>query len=126
MYEDRPAVCRYYALGSMGVRKKEASSVDDIYFVVKEDHCLGHNEPKKHTVAEYRHAQGFDKYDEMNREWRDIILKNAPANLLSAPLLNAVYNYLICVVTTWIASQNLFKAKAFYPCFQFQQNRLEN
>ena len=46
VYEDRPAVCRYYALGSMGVRKKEASSVDDIYFVVKEDHCLGHNEPK--------------------------------------------------------------------------------
>ena len=75
VYEDRPAACRYYALGSMGVRKKESAKVDDIYFIVKEEHCLGHNEPHKQTVAEYRQNQGIDKYDEMNREWRDIILK---------------------------------------------------
>ena len=75
VYDDRPAACRYYALGSMGVRKKEASCVSDIYFVVKEKHCLGHHEPKKQTVAQFRHAQGVDQYDDMNREWRDIILK---------------------------------------------------
>lgn len=75
VYQDRPAACRYYPLGTMGVRKKGGSTVQDVYFVVKEDHCLGHNEPLKQTVGQYRCAQGVDVYDEMNREWRDIIIK---------------------------------------------------
>ena len=75
VYEDRPAACRYYALGSMGVRKKGSASVEDIYFLVKEDYCLGHEEPRRLTVAQYRREQGVERYDEMNREWRDIILK---------------------------------------------------
>ena len=75
VYEDRPAACRYYALGSMGVRKKNASHVQNIYFVVKEEHCRGHEEPKHLTVAQYRKEQGVECYDEMNSEWRDVILK---------------------------------------------------
>ncbi len=75
VYEDRPAACRYYALGSMGVRKKDDPNVENIYFVVKEDHCRGHEEPHRLTVSEYRQEQGVDRYDEMNEEWRDIILK---------------------------------------------------
>ena len=75
VYEDRPAACRYYALGNMGVRKKDESQIEDIYFLVKEDHCLGHSEPLKQTVRGYRNTQGIEKYDEMNREWRDLILK---------------------------------------------------
>jgi hypothetical protein len=59
----------------MGVRKKEESKVTDIYFLVKEAHCLGHNEPVTQTVGEYRKAQGVDTYDEMNRDWRDLIIK---------------------------------------------------
>ena len=75
VYEDRPAACRYYALGSMGMRKKDASGVEDIYFLVKEAHCRGHEEPRTLTVAEYRQEQGVEPYDEMNRDWRDIIIK---------------------------------------------------
>lgn len=75
VYEDRPTACRYYALGSMGVRRAASPVVDDLYFVVKEDHCKGHEESKTQTVAAYRRAQGVERYDEMNREWRDIILK---------------------------------------------------
>lgn len=75
VYEDRPAACRYYALGSMGVRKKDAPSVEEVYFIVREDHCLGHNEPRELTVAEYRKEQGCEEYDQHNREWREIILK---------------------------------------------------
>jgi Fe-S-cluster containining protein len=75
VYEDRPAACRYYALGAMGVRKKDSPTVDDVYFVVKEDHCLGHNEPRRLTVREYRHEQGVEVYDDMNRDWRDVVLK---------------------------------------------------
>jgi hypothetical protein len=75
VYEDRPAACRYYALGSMGVRKKGEAQVEDVFFMVKEPHCLGHFEPRELAVGEYRKEQGVDVYDEMNQEWRDIILK---------------------------------------------------
>ncbi len=75
VYEDRPAACRYYALGAMGLRKMGTSEVEDIYFLVKEPHCLGHREPRRITIREYRREQGVEKYDEMNREWRDIVLK---------------------------------------------------
>ncbi len=75
VYENRPAACRYYALGVMGMRKQAGSAVEDIYFLVKEAHCLGHNEPHTQTVAAYRQEQGVVDYDEANREWRDIIIK---------------------------------------------------
>jgi Fe-S-cluster containining protein len=75
VYEDRPVACRYYALGSMGVRKKDEPQVEDVYFIVGEDHCLGHQEPRRLTVAEYRQEQGCEEYDEANSAWRDIILK---------------------------------------------------
>lgn len=75
VYADRPAACRYYALGSMGVRRADSAVVEDIYFVVKESHCKGHEEPRTITVRQYRQEQGIEKYDEMNREWRDIVLK---------------------------------------------------
>ena len=54
---------------------RENRYVEDVYFKVKEDHCKGHDEPKKQTIAEYRKSQGVEKYDEMNRGWREIILK---------------------------------------------------
>lgn len=75
VYSDRPAACRYYALGLMSMRKKGSPQDEDSYFVVKEPHCLGHNEPQEQTVREYRVEQGVDRYDEANRDWRRIVLK---------------------------------------------------
>ncbi|MHB1950025.1 MAG: YkgJ family cysteine cluster protein [Acidiferrobacteraceae bacterium] len=75
VYEDRPSACRYYALGLMSVRKKDSPVDEDMYFVVKEPHCLGHFEDQVQTVAEYRQEQGVDRYDELNREWRQVVLK---------------------------------------------------
>lgn len=75
VYADRPAACRYYALGLVSMRKKDSPADEDSYFVVKEDHCLGHLEPQVQTIREYRREQGGDEYDEVNREWRRIVLK---------------------------------------------------
>ena len=75
VYQDRPSACRYYALGMMAMRKKDSPSDEDSYFVVREDHCLGHLEGKTQTVREYRREQGLEPYDEANREWRRIVLK---------------------------------------------------
>ncbi len=75
VYEDRPTACRYYALGLMSMRKKDSPTDEDSYFVVKEEHCLGHDEPQTQTVRAYRESQGVDVYDDMNREWRQVVLK---------------------------------------------------
>lgn len=75
VYQDRPTACRFYALGSMGVKRQNESVVDDVYFVVKEEHCKGHEEPQTLTVREYLAEQRIDEYDEKNREWRDIVIK---------------------------------------------------
>lgn len=75
VYTDRPTACRYYALGMVSMRKKDSAVDEDSYFVVKEDHCLGHFEPKVQTIREYRNEQGLEMYDELNREWRQIVLK---------------------------------------------------
>jgi len=79
VYEDRPTVCRYYALGLMSMRQENSPIDEDTYFLIKEDHCLGHNEPRTITVRDYRKEQVVDQYDEMNREWRQIILKKRSA-----------------------------------------------
>jgi uncharacterized protein len=57
------------------MRKKDSPTDEDSYFMVKEEHCLGHQEPVEQTVHDYRRNQGVDVYDEINREWRQIILK---------------------------------------------------
>jgi Fe-S-cluster containining protein len=75
VYEDRPAACRYYALGATTMRAKDAATPEEFYFVVKEEHCLGHDEPRTLTVREYRQEQGVEQYDEMTRPWREIVLK---------------------------------------------------
>ncbi|BAU50107.1 50S rRNA methyltransferase [Sulfurifustis variabilis] len=75
VYEDRPAACRYYALGLTSMRAVGSPNEEDFYFVVKEEHCLGHFEPRTLTVREYRAEQGVDLYDEMTRQWRQIVLK---------------------------------------------------
>lgn len=79
VYEDRPSACRYYALGLLSMRKKDAAHEEDTYFAVKEDHCLGHFENHVQTVRQYRGAQGIEEYDRMNREWRQIVLKKRSA-----------------------------------------------
>ncbi|HDN26605.1 MAG TPA: YkgJ family cysteine cluster protein [Thioploca sp.] len=79
VYEDRPTVCRYYALGLMSMRKQDSSSDENVYFLIKEDHCLGHNEPRTIAIRDYRKEQGVDHYDDNCHEWRQIILKKRSA-----------------------------------------------
>ncbi len=125
VYEDRPAACRYYALGNMGVRKKESASVDDIYFVVKEEHCLGHFEPKKQTVAEYRREQGIEKYDEMNREWRDIILKKRSSGpTVGAPSERSLQLFDMCSYDMDSFAE-FVQSKGFRSVFDISDNEVD-
>jgi Fe-S-cluster containining protein len=75
VYEDRPTACRYYPVALVSMRKQNEYTDRDAYALVKEEHCLGHKEPREITIDEYRKEQGIPEYDEHARGWRQLILK---------------------------------------------------
>jgi len=79
VYEDRPTACRYYPLGHLAMRLADAKSEETHYFLVKEEHCKGHDEDRELTVQEYLEEQQTRVFDDMNREWLTIMLKKRSA-----------------------------------------------
>lgn len=75
VYADRPTACRYYPVALLSMRKQDESIDRQFYAIVREDHCLGHREPRTLTIDEYRQEQGLPEYDELARGWRQLILK---------------------------------------------------
>lgn len=58
VYEDRPSSCRAYPVGR-GVSMQDNS---EHFVLVKEDHCMGFNEPTSQTPLHYLREQGFTEY----------------------------------------------------------------
>jgi Fe-S-cluster containining protein len=75
VYGDRPTACRYYPVALLSLRRQDEATDRDAYAMVKEPHCLGHNEPRELTIDAYRAEQGLPEYDELARGWRQLILK---------------------------------------------------
>lgn len=79
VYETRPTACRYYPVGLLSIRKEGSPTDADSFFMVKEEHCLGHQEPNELSIEQYRIEQGVIEYDDINREWRQVVLKKRSA-----------------------------------------------
>ncbi len=79
VYADRPTACRYYPVGLMAMKPSTAPSDTHNYFLIREAHCKGHEEDREISVAEYRKEQGVEEYDELNREWYQLMLKKKSA-----------------------------------------------
>jgi len=75
IYTDRPATCRYSPIGFATMKKGHVKEDEDFYFFVREDHCLGFEEKKDWTVEEWRQDQEAELYDQMNRDWMEILLR---------------------------------------------------
>jgi Fe-S-cluster containining protein len=75
IYSDRPATCRYYPIGFAAMKKGHVRDNEDFYFFVREDHCLGFMEEKEWTVQEWREDQEAEFYDQMNRDWMEILVR---------------------------------------------------
>ncbi len=73
VYSDRPASCRYYPIGQGTLITEKGP--EEFYFYVREEHCRGFEEETEWTVASWRQDQGVDKYDEMNLEWKTMMLR---------------------------------------------------
>ena len=70
IYEDRPTACRYYPVALLSLRRQDEATDRDSYALVKEPHCLGHDEPREITIGDDRREQGLPEYDELARGWR--------------------------------------------------------
>ena len=46
---------------------------------MKEEHCKGHEEDREISIADYRHEQGCDQFDDLNRDWYQLLLKKKSA-----------------------------------------------
>jgi uncharacterized protein len=75
VYGDRPTACRYYPVALLSMRKQDEFVDRSSFALVKEPHCLGHNESRQISVDDYRAEQGLIDYDELARGWRQLILK---------------------------------------------------
>ncbi|MHB8881555.1 MAG: YkgJ family cysteine cluster protein [Thermodesulfovibrionales bacterium] len=111
VYTDRPLTCRYYPIG-MGMMKKDTgTSGEDFFIMVKEDHCLGHNEEKVWTVAEWRQDQESDLYDEMNKDWMAVVLKAKTLGMVEFSQRSLELFYIVST------NLDLFRDMAFTPRF---------
>ncbi|MCW5203729.1 YkgJ family cysteine cluster protein, partial [Desulfobulbus sp. US4] len=77
VYEDRPTSCRYYPVGMADFHEggQEGVKEEKFFFLVKEPHCKGFEEPKQWTVGEWREDQGVALRDEMNKEWLRLVMR---------------------------------------------------
>jgi hypothetical protein len=79
VYSDRPTVCRYYPVALLALREKGSPEAKQQYSLVRESHCRGHDEERRISIAEYRAEQRCERYDDLNREWYQLILKKNSA-----------------------------------------------
>ena len=77
VYTDRPSACRYYPVGMADFHEggKGDAAEEKFFFLVKEPHCKGHEEPKRWTIRDWRADQGVDVRDEMNKEWLRLVMR---------------------------------------------------
>jgi Fe-S-cluster containining protein len=77
IYQHRPTTCRYYPVGMSFFHEgaDEGAIAEEFYFLVKEDHCKGHDEEQVMTIREWRKDQGIDESDAMNREWMELVMR---------------------------------------------------
>jgi Fe-S-cluster containining protein len=79
VYQDRPTACRYYPVGHMAMRQAGSSDDEARYFLIREDHCKGHEEDREVSIDDYRREQEVEIYDQINREWLQLMLKKKSA-----------------------------------------------
>jgi len=92
VYEVRPGACRLYPLGRAASKLSKNRS-GEVYFTVKEPHCLGWQEETAWTVEQWLTDQGLDEYNAMNDNFLEITTGWPPNHLktLGRQQLQMVY-----------------------------------
>ncbi len=65
VYENRPWACRMYPLGLASPGDNSDELDNEFYFLLRENHCKGFNEPTRFTVRSWLSDQGIEEYNQM-------------------------------------------------------------
>lgn len=121
VYSDRPASCRYYPIGQGTLITDEGP--EEFYFYVREEHCKGFEEEAQWTVESWRADQGVDNYDEMNLEWKTMMLRRGADG---GPVTDDRGNRLFHMVMYDLDQFRRFVFKSrFRQLFQIDEDTLE-
>ncbi len=74
VYSDRPWPCHMYPIGHATNRTSDRPIGEEFWFLVREDHCRGHEEAREWSVRDWMVAQGTEPYDRMGEFYRDLTL----------------------------------------------------
>ncbi len=74
VYADRPASCRTYPLGRLVEKNRDTNTQKETFFLFREDHCFGFEEPKEWTVEEWLDDQEITVYNAMNDLFMEVIV----------------------------------------------------
>jgi Fe-S-cluster containining protein len=75
IYEDRPWSCRMFPLGMASSRTADRPDGLEFCFIHKEGFsCLGFEEAREWTVADWWRDQGIDVYEQKNQPYKEITL----------------------------------------------------
>jgi Fe-S-cluster containining protein len=75
IYADRPWPCRMYPLGLAAQKDTpDGWRGERFYFLLQEEMCKGHGEPKEWTVRRWFEDQGIDEYDEWGEAFKELTL----------------------------------------------------
>ncbi len=72
VYENRPWACRMYPLGLASPGDDSDELDNEFYFLLKENHCKGFNEPTKFTVRSWLDDQGIAEYNRMGELFKQL------------------------------------------------------
>ena len=75
IYTDRPTICRYYPLGIASLSCTADTAGSDFYFMINDPNCLGFEQGSEWTIEPWRKDQGCDRYDEINADWSDLLVR---------------------------------------------------
>jgi hypothetical protein len=74
VYQARPAACRLYPLGRATARPQASiTGITEKFFLVRESHCLGFNEKRSWTPAEWIKHEELEAYLEVNDPWQQVV-----------------------------------------------------
>jgi Fe-S-cluster containining protein len=75
VYTDRPWPCRMYPVGLATSRDTEDGwRGERFFFLLKEEGCQGHGEPRELTIQEWMDDQDVDAYDEWGEAYKELAL----------------------------------------------------
>jgi Fe-S-cluster containining protein len=73
IYEDRPWPCRMYPVGEASPEDEKVQG-EGFFFLMREDHCKGHEQQRTFSIAEWMEDQGVAEYGEVGELFKQILL----------------------------------------------------